>query len=119
MLFQTEPAKLQEAVDAFLSKESIPYVKEGKKGKRDVDLRPGIFSMSWDAEAQSLFLMVDASSKDTVKPIQVIEAFLAERGEFLQERALRITRLDTFTETTASEGSERVFVSLDEVGKNF
>lgn len=119
MLFQAEPAVLQGAVDAFLSKESIPYVKEGKKGKRDVDLRPGIFSMSWDEKERSLFLMVDASSKDTVKPIQVIEAFLSDHGETLQERALRITRLDTFTETTAAEDSERVFVSLDEVGKNF
>lgn len=118
--FTLEEAKLQKALTSFLEKESIPYVKEGKKGMREVDLRPGIFSLKWDPNKKALFLMVDASSKDTVKPGQVIDALLALHDETLQERALQITRLDTFTEKDGStDQGQRSFISLDEVGTIF
>ena len=70
--------------------------------------------------------MVDASSSGNIKPVQVIEAMLAEQGESLQENALMITREEVYAEmpssydAAASERilvtSERVLVPLDAVG---
>lgn len=119
----------------FLSKEKISFIKETKKGIRELDLRPGIYELKWDGAAFSM--MVDASSAGNIKPGQVIEALLAETGEKLQENALLITREDVYTEADESDEKEesmeivkvaievneegsrrrRYFVSLGEIGE--
>lgn len=93
----------------FLGKDKIPYTKETKKGKRELDLRPGIYDLKWDGEAFSM--LVDASSAGNIKPGQVIEALLEEAGEKLRENALLITREDVLTSVQGR------FISLGEIGE--
>lgn len=92
---------------AFLARESIPYTKETKKGTRELDLKAGIYEMSWDGSA--FYLLLDASSAGNIKPIQVIEAFWDQAGEKLPENALLITREDLYTRLDG-------FISLGEIG---
>lgn len=97
----------------FLAKEQILYTKETKKGTREIDLKTGIYELSWQNNQFSM--LVDASSAGNIKPVQIIEALLAEYGETLQENALLVTREDTFTNIGTEEKPN--LVPLDAVGK--
>jgi radical SAM-linked protein len=96
-IFREENGRIREALLAFLAKQAIPYVKESKKGTREVDLRAGIFELSWNEEKKGLEMLLDASSGDNVKPSQVLDAFLAQWNEKLIDNSLCITRLDVYT----------------------
>lgn len=101
-------ADLARALPVFLARERIPYRKETKKGVRELDLRPGIYELTWDG--QTLHLLLDASSGGNIKPSQVIEALLADCHESLPENALWITREEVYT------GQPGSFVPLGEIG---
>lgn len=103
---------IAEALPGFLAKDRILITKETKKGTREVDLKAGIYELSWQDGAFSM--LVDASSAGNIKPSQIIEALLAENGEALQENALLVTREDTFTDI-GGEG-QRNLVPLDDIG---
>lgn len=118
-LFQTDGSEIQNSIAAFLSRETIPYVKSGKKGTREVDLRKGIFEMTWDDQKHGILMMLDASSGENVKPEQVLEALLIEHQTELPENALKITRLDTYAKIIVSDGSFDQFISMDEIGASF
>ena len=110
---------MQDAVKSFLAKDEILITKETKKGTREVNLRPGIYELTWEEDA--FYMLVDASSSGNIKPIQVITALLADCGETLQENALLITREDVFTENNVmknnvTEGNTGNFISLGEIG---
>lgn len=108
-----EPAAdIAEALPAFLARERISFLKETKKGIRELNLRQGIYELSWDGSA--LHMLVDASSAGNIKPSQIVEALLKDCGETLRENALLITREDIFTNT----GTDGAFVltSLGEIG---
>ena len=102
---------IEAKLPAFLAKESIMIIKEGKKGPREVNIRPGIYECTY--EENTFHFLVDASSAGNIKPIQIIEALLAECGEKLQENALRITREETYTNIGTEE--ERKLVPLGEI----
>lgn len=102
-------ADLCAAVSAFLAREQVIVSKETRKGQRELDLRPGIYALSFRDGAFSM--LVDASSGGNIKPALVVEAVLAGCGESLRENALLITREDVYTRTDAG-----ALVSLDEVG---
>lgn len=103
---------ISEALPVFLSKEQILMTKETKKGSREVDLKPGIYELTWQNDSFSM--LVDASSAGNIKPSQIIEALLSDNGETLQENALLITREDTFTDI-GTEGCRKL-VPLDAIG---
>ena len=103
---------ISEALPVFLAKEQILITKETKKGSREVDLKPGIYELTWQDNA--FFMLVDASSAGNIKPSQIIEALLSDNGEALQENALLITREDTFTDI-GTEGCRKL-VPLDDIG---
>lgn len=103
---------IPEALPAFLSKEQILITKETKKGTREVDLKQGIYELTWEEDA--FHMLVDASSAGNIKPIQIIEALLADNGETLQENALFVTREDVFTDI--GEDGKHNFVPLDDIG---
>lgn len=103
---------ITENLDTFLAKEQILITKETKKGNREVDLKPGIYELTYQDGV--FHMLVDASSAGNIKPIQIVEAFLAENGEALQENALLVTREDTFTDI-GSEGARKL-VPLDAIG---
>lgn len=98
----------------FLARECILITKETKKGTRELDLKPGIYELTWDGSA--FHMLVDASSAGNIKPIQIIEALLADYGETLQENALLITREDVYTNTGTTE--QPVLTSLGEIGSS-
>lgn len=104
---------IADRLPAFLEKEKILITKETKKGSREVDLKPGIYSLTWNNN--SFFMLVDASSSGNIKPSQIIEAFLAENGETLQENALLVTREDTYTNIGTEENKN--LVPLDDIGQ--
>lgn len=99
------------ALPDFLAKEQILYTKETKKGTREIDLKAGIYELSW--QDNHFTMLVDASSAGNIKPVQIIEALLAEHGEVLQENALLVTREDTFTNLGTTENPK--LVPLDAV----
>lgn len=103
---------IESKLPELLKKESIIITKETKKGTRELDLKPGIFELTWDGEA--FHMLLDASSSGNIKPIQIIEALLAESEEKLQENALLITREDIYTNTGTKENP--IFTSLGEIG---
>lgn len=82
------------ALQDFLSKEQILITKETKKGNREIDIKAGIYHLSWEDDCFSM--LVDASSSGNIKPARVIEALLSCNGERLQENALLITREETY-----------------------
>lgn len=98
-----------EALPVFLEKEQIPYQKETKKGLREIDLKQGIYELEWRDD--HFHMLVDASSAGNIKPIQIIEALLADYNEKLMENALLVTREDTFADI-GTEGSPKL-VPLD------
>lgn len=106
-------ADIASALPEFLAKEQILITKKTKKGTRELDLKQGIFQLNF--ENGVLSMLVDASSSGNIKPAQVVEAILAQRGETLQENALLITREDVYTRIETGESSGKL-VSLDEIG---
>ena len=108
-----EPAAdIEAALPGFLEREHIPITKKTKKGSREVDLKPGIFRLEWQSGA--FFMLVDASSGGNIKPVQLLEALLAECGETLQENALSITREDVYTDIGTKDTPE--LVPLEDIG---
>lgn len=118
-LFQGDADSIQSAVLEFLALPSIPYIKEGKKGAREIDLRPGIYRLSWEPEKSALCMLLDASSAGNTKPGQVMEALLDRHGQSLMENALKILRLETYTAVESEGEGERKLIPMDEVGEAF
>jgi len=106
--------EVTQLIHQYLSHEEILFRKEGKAGERFVNLRPGIFTFDWDPERAVITFLLDASSAGNIKPVQVLETFLQERGEALMENALLITREDLLT-----RNQEGALISLDDVGSTF
>lgn len=102
------------ALASFLEKDSIMITKKTKRGTREINLRSGIYELSWEDNA--FHMLVDASSAGNIKPGQIMEALLAEHDEALQENALLITRDDVFTYADDQGEGEKPFVSLGEIG---
>ena len=117
LAFQTEDAKIRKELDRFLSMPSIPYEKEGKKGNREVDLRPGIHAFSYLPEKKAFELLLEASSGDNVKPVQVFDAMMKTMGQSLPENCLKVVRIDTYT--SQGEGDAFSLISMDDVGTSF
>lgn len=106
-------AAAQRLIDSFLSQGEILVEKQTKNGVRTVDLRPGIYELSWRND--SFFLLVDASSGNNIKPALLMETLLRHGGMTLEEHALAVARQDIFTKTVRETGEE-TFVSLGEIG---
>lgn len=104
--------EIDKALKNFLAKEQILITKEGKKGTREVDLKPGIYELTWQENA--LHMLVDASSAGNIKPIQIVEALFSDNQEELPENALFVIREETFTNIGTEDA--RNLVSLDAIG---
>lgn len=102
-------------LDHFMERESIPIIKTTKKGTRELDLKPGIFTLLWKDDA--FYMLVDASSAGNIKPTQVIEAFMEDCQLSLPENALLITREDVFTNIGTPETPQ--LLPLSAVGSDF
>lgn len=81
--------------DSFAARESIPFIKKTKKSEREIDLKPAIITYAYELSdfekklgeklpelhpvytGESIFLKLPASSDNTVKPEQIMDAFFA------------------------------------------
>lgn len=100
------------ALKDFYAKEQILVTKETKKNTLEVDLKPGIYKL--EIREDAIYMLVDASSSGNIKPAMVIDAFMAENNEILQENAFTVTREDTYLNTGTA--SNPVFEPLDQIG---
>lgn len=98
----------------FLAREHIIITKQTKKGTRDIDLKEGIYELSWDENRKVFSMLVDASSAGNIKPGQIIQALLDQNNCKLQENALLITREETYC--TLAEDEQTKLVPLDAIG---
>ena len=114
----TDFSSLQNAVSAFLSRQSVPVTKETKKGTSEVDIRPGIYEL-FIREDGLLEMMVDASSAGNIKPAHLLGALwnYEKPGMEMKINDWQLTRLETYTNTGTSD--KPVFTALDEVGETF
>lgn len=100
------------ALQELMAKEHIIVTKTTKKGTRELDIKPGIFQISYENHA--FHMLIDASSGGNIKPIQIISALYTSNNEEMKENALLITREDVYTNVGTSE--EPNYVPLDAIG---
>ncbi len=104
--------KYGELISLLLQKQEIPYEKETKKGTRTLDLRPGIYELTY--EDGSFHVLVDASSAGNIKPQFVIRELLQLAGISLPDNALKIVREEVYANIGTQE--ERKLVPLEDLG---
>ncbi len=122
----------QEILDAYMAQETILYEKETKKGSRVVDLKEGIYALSLadvpsedpellldgvSCEPGGIYMRLNASSGNNIKPVQVMESLAGFLGEVLAENAIFVTRLELYTNLEKDGAKEPKLVALDRVGK--
>ena len=97
--------------DRFMSQNEILIEKETKKSSKVLNLKEFIFD--YKADADSIYLLVDASSSGNIKPGLVMEAYY----QFLQKEPeafeFVITREETYTRDQNGQ-----LISLDAVGED-
>ncbi|MBO4395740.1 MAG: DUF2344 domain-containing protein [Eubacterium sp.] len=89
------PENYRERFEEFLRQDSIIVLKKTKKSEREIDLKPAIMAHAYDLESfetqigeklpelhpvytgDNIFMKLPASSDNTVKPEQVMEAFFS------------------------------------------
>lgn len=107
---------LSELLDAkkrfFDDADEILIVKKTKKGERELDLKPLVFSFSIvEKQGDIRFeLLVSTGSVDNIKPELVLYHFFAYLGQTVDEQSFFIHRVDMLTKIDAC------FVSLGDVG---
>lgn len=109
------PSNLEEVVSEFFGQECIMVTKQTKKSTLELDLKPGIYEI--EATADSIYMLVDASSSGNIKPTLLLEAFYSFVGKEFDPLAIQITREETYTDI-GKDGSRRL-VPLDAVGEDF
>ena len=98
------------ALKAFCSRESIPWVKETKKGTREVDMRSWIYK--WEIREDKVYLRLCCSVGDNLKPEQLFGEMFRSYGHELPPFALQVHRLDLLTVDEKSEN----YISLGDLG---
>ena len=98
------------ALKEFCSRESIPWIKETKKGTREVDMREWIYDMQ--IRNSSVYLRLCCSVGDNLKPEQLFGEMFRSYGHELPPFALQVHRLDLLT----SDASGENYISLGDLG---
>lgn len=105
----------KDGMKEFLSKESIPYVKNTKKSTITLNLKESIYD--YKILDDGLFLMVNASSGGNIKPKYILESYFASLEKELSPYALFVTRLETYG--IKGENEEMNYVPLSDFGEDF
>ena len=98
------------ALKEFCSRESIPWIKETKKGTREVDMREWIYDMQ--IRNSSVYLRLCCSVGDNLKPEQLFGEMFRSYGHELPPFALQVHRLDLLT----TDASGKNYISLGDLG---
>ncbi len=101
----------------YLAQNEILVTKETKKGYKEMDLKPHIYEFSYNNDANTVTLMVDASSSGNIKPGFVLQDYYRFCGKEAGEFDFVITREDTYTNIGTEETPS--FVPLDYVGEDY
>lgn len=101
----------------YLAQKEILVTKETKKGYKKMDLKPHIYEFSYNKDANTVTLMVDASSSGNIKPAFVLQNYYRFCGKEAGEFDFVITREDTYTNIGTEEAPS--FVPLDYVGEDY
>ena len=124
----------KEALREFCARETIPWVKETKKGTREVDMRAWIYdwALMEDCEPAKVYFRLCCSVGDNLKPEQLFGEMFRSYGHDLPPFALQVHRLDVLTRVegeqepaeagvTCAAGAGAAgftgFVSLGELGQ--
>lgn len=103
----------QERFRTFMERPSITVIKEGKKGSRELDIRPWIYD--WNIRGDVIFLQVSAGSAANLKPELLMKAFAESDGMELSPFSLMIHRRELY----ADQGTEkkRRLIPLEMLGE--
>ena len=101
---------LNGALQRFFGQDKIPYTKETKKSVVELDLKQGLYEIGVDGDG-AICMLVNASSSGNIKPAMVFEKFCEFTGIEVPQSLYRITRLETYTDST-KDGEEHQFVPL-------
>ena len=107
------------SLEEFCGRESIPWIKETKKGTREVDMRSWIYDWeireednSEDRPSTSVYLRLCCSVGDNLKPEQLFGEMFRSYGHELPPFALQVHRLDLLTADASGEN----YISLGNLG---
>lgn len=92
-----EQERLEQAIKLVLDTPSYHVLRVGKKGERQVDIRPGIYALAGELTDSGLILQMDlqTGNEGNVRPEEVV-GMLREMGGFTWSGTLRIHRLGLF-----------------------
>ena len=119
---------LKKKLSDFYQSEHIFVTKTTKKSVKELDLKPGIYSLDVlspqdDAAVLSaihadyidasfvITMLINASSSGNIKPSMVLDAFCAYAQTSLPPSSYQITRFETYT-NLAKEGEKPRFIPL-------
>lgn len=105
---------ITDLVSDLLSKDEVFITKSGKNGDRQVNIRPGIYELTWDENHNCFSMLLDASSAGNIKPIQVVDALLAMEDSKGYDNMLFVVREDTYLNAN-EKNSKPSFLPLDSI----
>ena len=105
------PADYKEQMKAFLAQDSVMMMKKTKKGQKEMDILPLIYSMEEEAGVFKLF--VSQGSVNNLKPDMVMNAFLAFMGIDVPPFTFMVHRKEIYATTG---NPEQPYVSLESLG---
>jgi radical SAM-linked protein len=104
--------RIRAALAEFLAQENIPVTKKTKKGERQVNIRPLIYSLNYKDGVFSM--IISQGSVNNLKPELVVGAFASFIGIHVEKSDLTIHRKELFADR--GEDGSRLLVPLDELG---
>lgn len=119
--------ELEQKFVAFLSQNSIPFVKKSKKTEAEIDLAQFIFDYSAQGNTTEFsgeyengvvfYLLLSAGSVNNVKPDTVMEAFYAYMGKEYNPYAYQFHRLETYADLSLRKVSQAEIARMVKEGK--
>lgn len=105
--------KVKELIDKMNAMDHCIYHKETKKTSRDIDLKEFIYELriSEESDIPVIYMTINSSSADSIKPGFVMEFMCGLDDISLPVNALKITRLDMYSQNENGD-----LISLEEVG---
>lgn len=110
---ETLPVDWKDKFSTFMKQPSITVTKKTKKGEKEMDIRPLVYS--WHFEEDGIFLQVSSGSSDNLRPELVVEAFAKANDLPLNEFSLLIHRKEVYADLGSDK--EHDFCALDALGK--
>lgn len=99
---------------AFYEQETIPIIKQTKRGEKELDLKPFIYQLY--RTENSVFMQVSTGSSNNIKPELVMETFYRFKGWEYDPFAMQIQREEVYADL--GDGTNRKLVPLEDLGED-